>query len=44
MIIRQHPLPLTDLENKLVVTSGEVEGGRGDVGLEVKRYELLGIQ
>ena len=29
------------IENKLVVTSGEKEGGRDKLGIAVKRYKLL---
>ena len=39
VITRQCPPPLTDLENQLGVTNGEVAGdrGKGSVGLRVKR-------
>lgn len=30
--------------NKLVVTSGEKEGGEGNIGQWIKRYKLLGIR
>ena len=35
---------LTDTENKLVVTSGEREGGTGKKGQKIKRYKLLDIE
>ena len=40
---------LTDIKNKLVVTSGEREGGRGNIGLEGKRiimglYEIMCVK
>ena len=31
---------LTDI----VVTSGEMEGGRGNLGWGIKRYKLLGVK
>ena len=35
---------LTDLENKLVVTSQEEEKEKGNMGYGNKRYKLLGIK
>ena len=35
---------LIDTESKLVVTSGEREEGRGNIGLGSKRYKLLDIK
>ena len=35
---------LKDIENKLVVTSGEREGGKGKIGIEIKRHKLLCIK
>ena len=35
---------LTDIENKLVVTSGEKEKGTSKIGVWAKRYKLLYIK
>ena len=35
---------LTDIENKLVVTSGERDGNRGQTRVGIKRYKLLRIK
>ena len=35
---------LTDIENKLVVTSGEREVERGSIGVGIKRHKLLGTK
>ena len=34
---------LTDTENKLVVTSGEREGGRGNTGVGDKKRVIMGL-
>jgi len=34
----------TDIENKLMVTSGEREGRKGYIGIGSRRYKLLGIK
>ena len=35
---------LTDIENKLVVTKGEREGGRNKLGVGINRHKLLCIK